>query len=106
MGHIGIYLPLRQIGLAALCGILVVMGGSQVSARDDRQQTPPATPSAELITVQTASKLQATKRLSGHSGTVYSVSYNADGTRLVSAGADKTARVWGVASGWGKRIAS
>ena len=37
--------------------------------------------------------------LEGHQGTVYSVDYAPDGTRVASAGSDETVKVWDVASG-------
>ena len=37
--------------------------------------------------------------LAGHSGPVYSVGYSPDGTRIVTASADHTARIWDVSTG-------
>jgi len=39
------------------------------------------------------------KDLTGHAGTIGAVKFSADGMKLVSAGADKTIRVWDVADG-------
>lgn len=38
-------------------------------------------------------------RLVGHSGSIYSVEYNSDGTKLISTSWDGTARLWSVESG-------
>jgi WD40 repeat protein len=37
--------------------------------------------------------------LSGHEGSVFSAEFSPDGTRIVTASADKTARIWDAATG-------
>jgi WD40 repeat protein len=44
-------------------------------------------------------RVQPTRSLDGHTLPVYGLAFTPDGRRLVSAGADKTARVWDVATG-------
>jgi eukaryotic-like serine/threonine-protein kinase len=39
------------------------------------------------------------RSLSGHTGSIHSLAFSADGTRLASAGADAIVRIWDVASG-------
>jgi eukaryotic-like serine/threonine-protein kinase len=49
--------------------------------------------------VQAVGSLPRVASLSGHTGDVYYVTFSRDGSRLASAGRDRTARVWEVPSG-------
>ena len=83
-------------------------------AAGDKQSIPSAEP-IRAIASSADEKLRATggdagvihlvengttsKELAGHAGAIAALKFSADGTKLVSAGVDKTVRVWEVAAG-------
>ena len=54
------------------------------------------TPRIELINPNTLSRLNS---LEGHTDWINSIDYRSDGTQLISGSADKTVRLWDVATG-------
>jgi WD40 repeat protein len=56
-------------------------------------------PAAETALRRSLSQTRLRMVLPGHTGTVWSASYNQDGTRVVTGSSDKTAKVWDPATG-------
>lgn len=79
--------------LAAVTGLLVVVSAA-LHQHANRFTLPPA-PVADV----TAIPVQLQRTLSDHSGTINDLLLFANGSRMVSAGADKTIRIWDLTAG-------
>ena len=63
--------------------------------------TPTDASFVKAISVDTVDELELLSTLSGHSNRVYGLAFSGDGSHIASTSADKTIRLWNVASGQG-----
>ncbi|MGD1857501.1 MAG: protein kinase [Leptolyngbyaceae cyanobacterium] len=80
--------------LATLAGI-VVIGGGAIALYQQLKSPPPAV----QVSAAPQLKVQLQRTLPDHSGSINDLLLFANGLRLVSAGADKTIRIWDLTSG-------
>jgi len=80
----------RLVGESEVFSLAFTSDGSLLAAGDTR---------GRINLWNPAQPNQPPRALDGHSLPVYGLAFTPDGRRLVSAGADKTARVWDVATG-------
>ena len=80
----------------ATLGELLALAGLPADLRNPQR---PFVKDAEFALEDAIANLQERTVLQGHLGVVWSAAYSPEGTRLVTASDDKTARLWDVASG-------
>ncbi|MCA9117567.1 MAG: hypothetical protein KDA79_21000, partial [Planctomycetaceae bacterium] len=71
---------------------------ASIAVTTDRKRVAVGNADGSIQLIDPATRMAAAT-LSGHAGAVTSLAFNANGTRLVSGGADKTVRIWDAAAG-------
>jgi RNA polymerase sigma factor (sigma-70 family) len=92
---------LRKTATLGLMGLaLVLIGTGVVMALTNRRESldPVSAEPPRSATVDAGSPQPLSQPLIGHKGAVRAAAYSADGKRILTAGADKTARIWDAAS--------